>query len=321
MAALRPRVVIPADDPPQLQGSPHLARLEAEAEVRIYDNRPSTDEEKIRRVAGATCMINSRSACKWPGSVLRRCPDLRMITVCGIGTDAIDVAAAKELGIAVCNIPGKTAKIVAEHALALMFAVARNAWRCTEDLKRGLWKARDLVFLHGKKLGVIGAGPIGAEMMRLGQAVGMEVCAWTFHPANERSKALGVPFVPLKVLLATSDVVSIHLPLSDRSRGLLSARELSLMKRGSVLVNTGRGAIVDHLALVEMLRSEHLYGAGIDVFPTEPLPADDPILSCPNVVLTPHIADQTPEGMDLLNGGAVDNVLSFLRGTPIHSVI
>jgi D-3-phosphoglycerate dehydrogenase len=321
MSAPRPRVVIPADDPPQLQGSPHLERLQAEAEVVLYKDRPTADEEKIRRVVGATCMINSRSACKWPGSVLKRCPDLRMITVCGIGTDAIDVAAAKDLGIAVCNIPGKTAKIVAEHALALMFAVARNAWRCTDDLKRGLWKARDLVFLHGKKLGVLGAGPIGAEMMRLGKAVGMQVSAWTFHPTSMRSQAVGVPFVPLEELLAASDVVSIHLPLSEQSRGLLGRRELSLMKQGAILVNTGRGAIVDHAALVELLQSEHLYGAGIDVFPTEPLPADDPILTCPNVVLTPHIADQTPEGMDLLNAGAVDNVLAFLRGSPIHCVV
>src|SRR4051794_33544135 len=106
MVSSRPRVVIPADDPPQLQGSPHLARLQAEADVVLHGDRPTSDEEKIRRVAGAMCVVNSRSACKWPGSVLRLCPDLRMITVCGIGTDAIDTDAARELGIAVCNIPG-----------------------------------------------------------------------------------------------------------------------------------------------------------------------------------------------------------------------
>jgi len=321
VAASLPRVVIPGDDPPQLHGSLHLERLRAEAEVVIHDSRPSEDDEKVRRAAGATCIINSRSAVKWGEPVLRRLPDLKMIGVCGIGIDAIDVAAAKSLGIAVCNIPGKTATIVAEHALALMFAVARNAWRCTDDLKQGRWQARDLVSLHGKRLGVIGAGPIGREMIRLGRAVGMEVIAWTFHPTKVRARAFDVPFIELDELLRQSDVVSIHLPLTDESRGLLDRRRLQLMKPGAILVNTGRGAIVDHAALVESLQAGYLYGAGLDVFPTEPLPAEDPILACPNVVLTPHIADQTVEGMDILNGGAVDNVLAFLRGTPTNVVV
>src|SRR5262249_24792166 len=123
-----PTIVIPGDDPPQLQGSPHLCRLRQSGEVQLFTDRPLTNEEKLRRVADADCLINSRSALRWPGEVMRRLPRLRMITVCGIGTDAIDLNAAKELGIVVSNIPGRTAAIVAEHAIGLMFAIAKRAW-------------------------------------------------------------------------------------------------------------------------------------------------------------------------------------------------
>src|SRR5215813_8081348 len=158
------RIVIPGDDPPQVQGSPHLERLKQHGEVVLYPTRPENVAEKIRRAQGARCLINSRSAVKWPGDVLRQLPDLRMITVCGIGTDAIDLRAAKELGIVVCNIPGRTAAIVAEHALGLLFAVAKRAWWQTDQVKRGQWQGKDLVYLRGKTLGVIGTGNIGAQM-------------------------------------------------------------------------------------------------------------------------------------------------------------
>src|SRR5207253_7766997 len=134
------------------------------------------------------CLINSRGSLRWPGVVLRELPQLRMIAVCGIGTDAIDLAVARELGIVVCNLPGRTASIVAEHALALMFAVARRAWFQTNELKCGRWTMLDNVFLRGKTLGLVGAGSIAAEMARLGQAVGMRVLAWTFHPSPERAQ-------------------------------------------------------------------------------------------------------------------------------------
>ena len=135
-------IVIPGDDPPQLQGSPHLERLKHYGEVILHADRPSTDEEQVRRAGNATCLINSRGAVKWPGEVLRRLPRLKMITVCGIGTDAIDLEAARELGIVVCNLPGQTAPIVAEHALGLMLALAKRAWFQTNELKAGRWTPR-----------------------------------------------------------------------------------------------------------------------------------------------------------------------------------
>jgi D-3-phosphoglycerate dehydrogenase len=321
MSFQKARIVIPGDDPPQLQGSPHLERLQRCGEVLLFKDRPATAEEKVRRAQDAVCLINSRGAVKWPGEVLRQLPGLKMITCCGIGTDAIDLQAARELGIIVCNVPGRTAPIVAEHALALMLAVARRAWYHTDAMKRGRWVGPDNVYLRGRTLGIVGMGSIGVEMAKLGRAIGMNVVAWTFNPSPERAQQFDVPFLPLNELLQTADVVSIHVKLTDKSRGLIGARELGLMKRGAMLVNTARGAIVDTAALVAALNSGQLGGAGLDVFDVEPVPADHPLLACEQVVLTPHNADQTPEGMDILNGGVVDNVTAYLEGRPQNRVV
>ncbi|MBI3469348.1 MAG: glycosyltransferase [Planctomycetes bacterium] len=267
------QIVIPGDDPPEIQGSPHLQRLKAYGEIVLYKDRPHTAQEKVRRAKDATCLINSRGAISWPGEVLRQLPKLRMVAVCGIGTDAIDLNAARELGITVCNLPGRTAPVVAEHALGLMFAVAKRAWFQTNELKSGRWTSCDNLYLRGRMLGLVGAGNIAAEMGRLAKAIGMQVQAWTFHPSPERAAHLGVEFVPLEDLLRTSDVVSLHVKLTDQSRGLIGRRELELMKPGALLVNTARGAIVDSSALAAALNSGKLGGAGIDVFETEPLPA------------------------------------------------
>jgi D-3-phosphoglycerate dehydrogenase len=321
MGSTQTLIVIPGDAPPQLQGSPHLDRLRAHGQVILYADRPATAEEKVRRARGATCLINSRGSVRWPGDVLRQLPDLRLIALCGIGTDSIDLEAARELGLAVCNIPGRTAPIVAEHALALMLAAARRAWFQTDAVKRGRWVGMDNLYLRGKTLGLLGAGPIAAEMARLGRAIGMDVQAWTFSPSAERAGRLGVRFVEFDQLLRTADVVSVHVKLTERTRGLLGRREFALMKRGALLVNTARGAIVDGAALADALNSGHLGGAGVDVFEVEPPPPDHPLLACEHIILTPHNADQTPEGMEILNGGVVDNVIAFLEGRPQNRVV
>jgi D-3-phosphoglycerate dehydrogenase len=313
-------IVIPGDDPPQLQGSPHLERLRSHGEVTLHVDRPSTVEDQVRRAVNAVCLINSRGAVKWPGEVLRRLPRLRMITACGIGTDAIDLGAARELGIVVCNLPGRTAPIVAEHALGLMLALAKRAWFQTNELKSGRWTSRDNIYLYGKTLGLVGAGSIAAELARLGRAIGMKVLAWTFHPTAERAARLGVTFVSLEELLSRSDVVSLHIKLTGESRGLIGVEQIRRMKRGALLINTARGPVVDSRALFDALNSGRLGGAGIDVFDDEPIPAGHPLLACQQVVLTPHNADQTPEGMELLNAGVVDNVIAFLQGRPRNRV-
>ncbi len=317
----RVKIVVPGDDPQQIHGSPELARFAPYGEVEVYTDRPGDSAEQLRRLRSAQILLNSRGAVKWSGELLQQLPDLRFITVFGIGTDAVDLETARRQGIVVCNIPGKTAPVVAEHAFGLMLACAKRVVFQGDELRAGRWGTRvDNVYLNGKTLGVVGVGNIGARMAALGRAIGMRVLAWTFHPSPARAAQLGVEFVELDDLLAQSDVVSLHLGLTDQSRGIIGARELGLMKRGALLVNAGRGPLVDEPALIAALESGHLGGAGLDVFTQEPLPPDAPILRTPHVTLTPHNADSTPEGLHFLNVGAVDNAIAFLEGRPQNVV-
>ncbi len=317
----RLRMVVPGDDPPQIQNSSHVERLKPYGEVIIYTDRPATPEEKIRRAREADILINTRGMVTWPGDVLRQLPKLRMIATCSIGTDMIDLQVAKELGIVVSNQPGRTAPVVAEHAFGLMFAAAKRSAFLTAAVKAGRWPRMDNIFLQGKTLGIIGTGNIGSEMARLGRMIGMHVIAWTFHPSQGKADQLGIQYVELDDLLRTADVISLHVKLTDESRHLLAKREFGLMKRGALLINCARGGIVDIDALVEALNSGRLSGAAIDVYDEEPPPADSPLLACEQVILTPHCADMTPEGVELLNEGVVDNIIAFLEGHPQNVVV
>lgn len=316
----RVKIVVPGDDPVQIAGSPHLQRLAPYGEVVIYDTRPADSGEKVARAGDAQILINSRGSVTWREEELRALPNLKMITTCSIGTDMVDLAVAKELGIAVSNQPGRTAPVVAEHMFGLMFALAKRAHFQTAELKAGRWTRQMNIMLQKKVLGIVGTGAIGAEMARLGRAIGMEVIAWTFNPSPARGKELGVRFVELEELLKKSDVVSLHVKLTPDSHHLIGAKELGLMKEGALLLNGARGDVLDIDALCSALHAGHLAGAGLDVFPQEPLPADHPILECEQVALTPHAADQTPEGVDLLNEGAVDNIIAFLEGKTQNNV-
>jgi len=312
----RLKFVVPGDYPPQIQSSAHLDRLKPYGDVTVHTDRPSTMDEQLERTKDAHVVLNTRGAVQWPRDALEQLPNLRMIATCSIGTDMLDLVAASELGIVVSNQPGKIAPYVAEHIIGLAFAVAKRAAYQTSELKAGRWALMENVYLQGKTLGVIGTGNTGREVARLGNALGMKVIAWTFNPSPERATALGVEFVELDDLLSRSDVVTIQVRLSDDSRGMLGEREFALMKPGALFVNGGRGELADTDALVGALNSGHLGGAGLDVFDQEPLPPDHPILSCEQVVLTPHIADQTPEGIESLNDGCVTNVIAFLDGHP-----
>ena len=254
-------IVVPGDEPLQIQGSPHLDRLTPFGEVIVYPDRP-TDEQKVERAKDAEVIINTRGAVTWRAEVLRSLPKLRLISVCSIGTDSIDLAAASEMGVAVTNQPGRTAGVVAEHIFGLMFAVAKRAAFQTIELKSGRWTRRENVYLQGKTLGVVGTGNIGSEMARLANALGMEVVAWTFHPSDERAHRLGVRYVELDELLTTADVVSLNVALTHETRGMIGEREIGLMKPGALLVNGGRGALVQKDALVRALHSGHVAWSG-----------------------------------------------------------
>ena len=318
--AQRAHIVVPGDNPLQIAGSPNLARLEPYGDVVIFDTQPSSSEEKIDRAKDAEIIINSRGAVTWRAAELRALPKLKMITTCSIGTDMIELDVAKELGIVVSNQPGRTAPAVAEHLFAMMFAVGKRLAFQTAEVKAGRWTRKLNMMLQGKVLGIVGTGAVGAEMARLGRAIGMDVIAWTFNPSPKRAADLGVRFVELDDLLKSADVVSLHVKLTDDSRHLVGARELAMMKDDAILLNGARGDVVDMAALRKTLMDDRLTGAGLDVYPQEPIDADDPILACEQVVLTPHAADWTAEATELLNEGAVDNVIAFLEGRPQNNV-
>lgn len=316
----RPIVVVPADDPPMVGRSHHLDKLREFADVRLYSNRASTDAEMLERLRPADVVLNSRSAVQLSAPLLSQLPNLKMIAVCGIGYDAIDLAATEKQGIVVSNIPGRTATVVAEHAFGLMLALSRRTATMTASLREGQWPSDLGVSLIGKTIGVVGTGNIGCEMIRFCKAFGMNVIAWSFHPSEEKSTRLGFEYVDLSRLLANSDVVSLHVRLSSETRGRIGASELKQMKPGALLVNTARAAVVDTSALATAITERHLFGAAIDVYDVEPVAHDNPLLKCDNVVLTPHSADQTQEGLDILTLGCVENIHAFLNGTPQNVV-
>ena len=314
-------IVVPDDYPPAVAGTPVETALRELGDLTLCPSLAPDPQTLAERCQQAEVVVNIRITSRFTEEVLARCPRLRHIAVYGIGVDNIDLEACRRRGIVVTNTPGYAAEAVAEAALALALAVARKIVSNDRAVREGRWARTPVVQLAGKTLGVIGAGPIAQRMMALGHCLGMEVLAWTFHPSPEREKALGVPFLPLEEVLRRADVLSLHLPLTPQSRGLIGRRELALMKPTAILVNTARSAIVDEEALTEALQSGRLAGAGLDVFSQEPLPKDHPLARLENTVLSPHNAAMTPE--TTLRGllMAVENIRGWLAGKPTHRVV
>lgn len=314
------RIVVPDDFPQAIAGTEVHERLKQCGELKIYNTKAETKEEFIERMKDASIVLNIRAYSKFTDEVLRNCPELKMISIWGAGTDHVDLKAARALGITVSNTHGSSSISIAEHTMALIFAVSRNVPAIHNAVKNGQWPRGFVAELYGKTLGVIGTGSIGERVCELGKGIGMKVIAWTYHPSEEKGKRLGIEFVSLEELLKRSDVVSVHVRLSPEAEGLIGKKEFDLMKPTAIFINTARGAIVDHKSLIEALREKKIAAAGIDVYPVEPVPADDSLLKLDNVVLTPHSAGMTKEAMDAGLNMAVDNVIQYLQGKPVRVV-
>jgi len=315
-----PRVVIPDDFPSILSGTEALNRLSRSAEVQIYTEKASSPEELQQRLQGAEVAINIRAYSKFTEPLLQACPDLKLISVLGIGTDNIDLPAASRLGIKVCNTPGFSAVSVAEHTLTLMLAAARKIPAHDQELRAGRWTRLPMIQLHGKTLGIVGFGNIGRQLASLAKGIGMQVWAWTLNPSPQRAAEAGIQFVEFDRLLSQSDVISITIQASEKTRGLISREALAKVKPSCILVNTARASIVDTSALIEFLRTGKIAAAALDVYDQEPLPPTDPLLSLANVVLSPHNAGMTPEAIEKGNQMVVDNVIAFFQGRLINLV-
>ena len=244
-----------------------------------------------------------------PEPVARQCPRLRHVVFLGTGARSyMDPEALATLGIAVHTIKGYGDTAVAEHTIALMWAAARGLARMDREIRAGTWVRTDGMQLTGKKLGLVGFGSIAAEVARIARGIGLDVVAW-----NRTPKALaGVTFLPLDRLLADSDVVSLHLLLTEETRGFLSRARIAAMRPGAILVNTARGALVDEAAMIDALRSGHLRHAALDVYDVEPLPASHPLTALPNVTLSAHSAFRTPEANRNLISAAREHCLRIV---------
>ena len=315
-------IVVPDDFPSVFQGSVAQERAKALGALRVFSERGADQEQElIRRIGDARVAINIRAHARFGDGVFVACPALKMVSVWGTGTDNIDLHAAGMRGVTVCNTPGVNAFAVAEHALTLMLAVARKIPAIDREMHAGKWPREMLTQLLGKTLGVFGMGTIGSRVAALGRAIGMDVLAWSARGDEGRIRAAGARAATKEDLLRQADVVSLHVRLAEDTRGFIGRKELAMMKPTAILVNTGRGALVERDALIAALREGKILGAGLDVFHHEPLTPDDPILTLPNIICSPHNAGQTPEVVrdGLLR--AVANVEHFLAGNPTDVVV
>lgn len=274
-------------------------------------------DELVERLRPFHVVVAMRERTPFPRSVLEALPDLQLLVTTGAQNASIDLAAARDLGVVVCSTGGSGAP-TAELTWGLILALGRHILTEDAGTRAGRWQRTVGLQLAGSTLGLIGLGRVGGLVAEVGLAFGMEVVAWSQNLTQERADEVGVRRVERDELLASSDVVSIHLQLSDRTRGLISAADLQAMKRSSLLVNTSRGPIVDEDALVQALEGGWIAGAALDVFDAEPLPAGHRLATVPNTVLTPHLGYVTETNYRTFYRHAVDDVRAFLAGSPVR---
>jgi len=291
--------------------------LPAGTDVVAFSDHLADEGALATRLADFDIVMAMRERTAFTRSLLERLPELRLLITAGMRNASIDMKAAAERGVLVCGTAGLPYP-TAELAWGLILGLMRRIPAEDRATREGRWQVSLGLGLNGKTLGVLGLGTLGSRVAKVGRAFEMEVLAWSQNLTRARAEEVGATLVAKDELLARSDIVSIHLVLSERTRGLLGARELGLMKRSAYLVNTSRGPIVDEAALIDALRNGIIAGAGLDVFDPEPLSADHPFRSLPNIVVTPHLGYVTEETYRVFYGHALEDVQAFLRGAPVR---
>ena len=293
--------------------------LPGDAQVDVYADHLADEDEVAKRLSRYEIVVAMRERTPFPRSLLERMSALRLLVTTGMGNASIDLDAASEHGVTVCGtegVPYPTAQLT----WGLFLALARHIPREDAATRDGRWQVTVGEGLHGKTLGLLGLGRLGSQVAAVGAVFGMQLIAWNQNLTGERARELNASLVTKDELLSESDFVTIHLVLSDRTRGLIGARELGLMKPTAYLVNTSRGPIVDESALAVALGKGAIAGAGLDVFDVEPLPPGHPLLTAPNTVLTPHLGYVTRETYRVFFGHAVEDIVSYLDGNPVRVI-
>jgi phosphoglycerate dehydrogenase-like enzyme len=278
------------------------------------------DEDALAEaLAEFDIVVTLRERVPFPGSLFARLPRLRLLVASGMRNSVIDHAAAQAHGVTVCGTASSSAPPV-ELTWALLLGLARGIVEESNALRGGgPWQSTVGADLHGRRLGLLGLGKIGSRVAQIGLAFGMEVVAWSRNLTEERTSEVGVELAPsMDELLTSSDFVSVHLALGDRSRGLIGARELALLKPTAYLINTSRAAIVDQDALLTALHRGRIAGAGVDVFDVEPLPADHPMRTAPRLLATPHLGYVSHANYATYYGQAVEDIQAYLSGEPVR---
>lgn len=298
-------------------------RKPAQAESYVEHAKTSVDE-LVTKLKGATVAITNKVPLR--GEVLKQLPDLKMIAVAATGYDVIDVPYCKEHGIAVANIRNYAVHTVPEHAFALILALRRNLIAYRADVEAGVWQksdqfcffTHDIGDLHGSTLGIIGEGAIGQGTAAIARGFGMKV----LFADHEPPKMPGVEFTPLDQVLAESDVISLHCPLTPATRNVIGLEQMRKMKRSALLINTSRGGLVDEAALIQALEEGLIGGAGFDVITSEPPTNGHPLLDVRrhNFILTPHVAWASDNAMQFLADQLIDNIDTWAAGKPQHLV-
>ena len=288
-------------------------------EFTVFHDHLDHEGALAERLRGFEVVCVMRERTPFRRSLLERLPDLRLLVTSGMRNASIDMAAARQRGVTVCGTPSVGAP-TAELTWGLIIGLLRRIPREDRATRGRGWQETMGVGLQGKTLGVAGLGKLGARVARVGLAFDMEVVAWSRNLTEERCREVGVTLVSREELLSRSDVLTIHLVLSDRTRGLLGAPELAMMKPAAVLINTSRGPIVQEAALVDALQRGVIAGAGLDVFDTEPLPPDHPLRRCDNTVVTPHLGYVEGANYGAYFDGYLAAVRGYLDGSPVNVV-
>lgn len=286
-------------------------------EVVVFQDHLSELPAVAARLADFDIVVAMRERTPFSRALLERLPRLRLLITTGMRNASIDVAAATARGVVVCGTAGLPYP-TAELTWGLILGLFRRIPVEDRATREGRWQVSVGLGLNGKTLGVIGLGGLGSRVAKIGRAFEMNVLAWSQNLTPERAAEVGVALAGRDELLRRSDVVSIHLVLGDRTRGLIGARELALMKPSAYLVNTSRGPIVDEAAMIDALRAGRIAGAGLDVFDEEPLAADHPLRHLPNTVITPHLGYVTEETYRIFYGHAIEDIQAYLRGAPVR---
>jgi len=295
-------------------------RLPSGMRVEVFRDTITDQDALVQRLAPFDCLVIMRERTPFPRALIAQLPNLRLLITTAARNRSVDVAACVERGITVCGTTSIGHPTV-DLTWGLILGLARAIPRQEASLRAGQWQGMPLgVGLEGRTLAVMGLGNLGARVAKVGAALGMEVIAWSQNLTAEKAAAAGARLVDKPTLLREADVLTLHLVLSDRSRGILGAAELGLMKPTAYLVNTSRGPLIDQGALVAALQEGRIAGAGLDVFDQEPLPPGHPLLAAPNTLLTPHLGYVTEANYRAYFTGAVEAILGYCAGTPVREI-